>query len=170
MTRPHNNPQGTAGSEQHATFTYTLRLKMDGQFPGAPDYDEWVISEDAYDFVKASYNALKLKKISDSDPLFHTSAPTPAKCGCDGCRKEIEHLDCSTPGQCDQMKCPLCCEGSDFPTLPEEIKKYEAAAAKAAREQILTALERDFKGRYVDAAVTEIRRFPESLRQPELHQ
>jgi hypothetical protein len=35
------------------------------------------------------------------------------------------------------MKCVLCCEGSDFPTLPEEIKKYEAAAAKAAREQVL---------------------------------
>lgn len=77
MTAPHNNPQGTAGSEQHATFTYTLRLKMDGQFPGAPDYDEWVISGDVYDFVKASYNALKLKKISDSDPLSHTSAPAP---------------------------------------------------------------------------------------------
>ena len=42
-----------------------------------------------------------------------------------------------------------------------------AEAAKSAREQILTALERDFKGRYVDAAVTEIRRFPESLRQQE---
>jgi hypothetical protein len=35
------------------------------------------------------------------------------------------------------MKCVLCCEGSDFPTLPEEIKKYEVAAAKAAREQVI---------------------------------
>ena len=63
--------------EQKTLFTYTLRLKMDGQFPGAPDYDEWVISEDVYNFVKASYNALKLKKISDSDPLSHTPAHPP---------------------------------------------------------------------------------------------
>jgi hypothetical protein len=41
------------------------------------------------------------------------------------------------------MKCVLCCEGSDFPTLPEEIKKYEEAAAKAAREQVLDILFKD---------------------------
>jgi hypothetical protein len=51
------------------TFTYTLRLKMDGNFPGAPDYDEWVISQETYEFVKASYNRLGLEKLSDSDPL-----------------------------------------------------------------------------------------------------
>jgi hypothetical protein len=74
----------------------------------------------------------------------HSSArphPAPAHSGCDGCRKEIEHLECPTPGHCDQMKCVLCCEGSDFPTLPEEIKKYEAAAAKAEREDALALLE-----------------------------
>jgi hypothetical protein len=59
----------------------------------------------------------------------HTPAP---KSGCDGCRKETEHLECPAPGKCDQMKCTICCEGSDFPTLPDEIKKYEAAAASAA--------------------------------------
>jgi hypothetical protein len=58
-------------------------------------------------------------------------APAP-KSGCDGCRKETEHLECPMPGKCDQMKCPICCEGSDFPTLPQEIAKYEAEAARAA--------------------------------------
>ena len=56
-------------------MTYTLRLKMDGQFPGAPDYDEWVITKETYDFALKGYNALKLEKLSDSDPL---SCDTPA--------------------------------------------------------------------------------------------
>ena len=64
-------------------------------------------------------------------------------------------------------------QAQDKPRPPCEECIYQAQAAaaaeaaKATREQILTALERDFKGRYVDATVTEIRRFPESLRQQE---
>jgi hypothetical protein len=78
---------------------------------------------------------LEILKVVEARP--HTSPPAPARSGCDGCRKEIEHLECPTPGHCDQMKCSFCCEGSDFPTLPEEIKKYEQAAAKAEREQVM---------------------------------
>jgi hypothetical protein len=37
-------------------------------------------------------------------------------------------------------------------------------AAAQAREEVLDALDRDWKGRYVEDAVAEIRRFPESLR------
>jgi hypothetical protein len=51
------------------TITYTLRLKMDGNFPGAPDYDEWEIMEESYDFIKKSCNATCPIKLSDSDPL-----------------------------------------------------------------------------------------------------
>lgn len=78
------------------------------------------------DFVRQFGHAMKSR-----------SHPAQARSGCDGCRKETEHLDCPTPGHCDQMKCPICCEGSDFPTLPEEIKKYEAEAARKAREDVL---------------------------------
>jgi hypothetical protein len=52
-----------------AKFTYTLRLKMDGDFPGAPDYDEWVISKKTYDKVRDMLDVMKLEKISDSNPL-----------------------------------------------------------------------------------------------------
>jgi hypothetical protein len=66
-------------------------------------------------------------------------APAPSKGGCDGCPKDSDStIQCPMPGHCDQMKCPLCCEGSDFPTLPEEIKKYEEAAAAKAREDVLS--------------------------------
>ncbi len=37
-------------------------------------------------------------------------------------------------------------------------------AAAQAREDLLAALARDWKGRYVEDVVAEIRRFPESLR------
>ena len=94
------------------------------------------------------YNAADLKavhsvmdEIRDIYAGTRTSPPAPTHSGCDGCRKEIQHLECPTPGNCDQMKCVLCCEGSDFPTLPEEIKKYEEAAAKAAREKVQPVLE-----------------------------
>jgi hypothetical protein len=71
--------------------------------------------------------------ISKGDVITYSHPHTPApKSGCDGCRKDTEHLECPVPGKCDQMKCPICCEGSDFPTLPQEIAKYEAEAARAA--------------------------------------
>jgi hypothetical protein len=86
------------------------------------------------------------------DEIMERSRPAPSpKSGCDGCRKEVEHLDCPRPGNCDQMKCPICCESTDFPTLPEEIKKYEEAAAAQAREdamvEIVEELHRQFIGR-----------------------
>ena len=63
-----------------------------------------------------------------------------SKCGCDGCPKDTEHLDCPMPGHCDQMKCPICTGQSDFPTLPQEIAKYEAAAAAKERERIIAKI------------------------------
>lgn len=93
----------------------------------------WNDEEGECDF---SANAL-MDTILARNPCPH---PAQARSGCDGCRKETEHLDCPTPGHCDQMKCPICCEGSDFPTLPEEIKKYEAEAARQAREDVLKEL------------------------------
>jgi hypothetical protein len=81
--------------------------------------------------------------VSKGDMIIFGNASRPApspKSGCDGCRKEVEHLDCPRPGNCDQMKCPICCESTDFPTLPEEIKKYEEAAAAKAREDVLDKL------------------------------
>jgi len=44
------------------------------------------------------------------------------------------------------------------------IESERAEAAAQAREKVLDALARDWKGRYVEDAVAEIRRFPESLR------
>jgi hypothetical protein len=34
------------------------------------------------------------------------------------------------------MKCPICSSRSDYPNLPQEIAKYEAAAATAARREL----------------------------------
>jgi len=45
------------------------------------------------------------------------------------------------------------------------LAEHDAAIARKAREDVLAALSRNFKGRYVEDAVLEIRRFPESLRQ-----
>lgn len=50
-------------------FTYTLRLKMDGNFPGAPDYDEYVIDEETYRIIRATLDSAKFEKLSDSNPL-----------------------------------------------------------------------------------------------------
>lgn len=47
------------------------------------------------------------------------------------------------------------------------VMAYDAGlkdGAAQAREEVLDALDRDWKGRYVEDAVAEIRRFPESLR------
>lgn len=42
--------------------------------------------------------------------------------------------------------------------------------ATQAREDVLEALARDWKGRYVEDAIAEIRRFPESLRSREVQE
>ncbi len=99
-----------------------------------------VDDEDDYEFLDNNGVDVVLSRVQVEELFRSRPAPSP-KSGCDGCRKDIEHLDCPTPGNCDQMKCPICCEGSDFPTLPEEIKKYEDASATQAREDELTNLQ-----------------------------
>ena len=54
-----------AGEEE---FTYTLRLKMDGRFPGAPDFDEYEIPEHVYVVVRKMMEIARFRKISDSSP------------------------------------------------------------------------------------------------------
>jgi len=49
-------------------------------------------------------------------------------------------------------------------TLNVKMSEMMQGAAAQAREKVLDALDRDWKGRYVEDAVAEIRRFPESLR------
>ncbi len=45
-----------------------------------------------------------------------------------------------------------------------KVTQVKCADAVQAREKVLDALDRDWKGRYVEDAVAEIRRFPASLR------
>jgi hypothetical protein len=44
-------------------FTYTCRLKMDGHFPGAPDYTEYTISEDDYDRMMMALKICGIKML-----------------------------------------------------------------------------------------------------------
>lgn len=74
-----------------------------------------------------------------------------------------------------EKACPRSTPSSATEPIPDRgqikfdwLKAHDAITAQAARkderEKVLDALNRDFRGRYVEDAVAEIRRFPESLR------
>lgn len=47
---------------------FSITLKMDGQFPGAPNYDTYIVPESVYDLVKSYLEIMPgKKKTSDSN-------------------------------------------------------------------------------------------------------
>lgn len=90
-------------------------------------------------------------RMSNEGVCSHSSAGKLAQNPCD-------ENGCTDIETCDE----ICQNSRIYSSLQMEEAKKQAASE--AREKVLDALCRDFKGRYVEDAINEIRQFPESLR------